>query len=289
MDLNQYKFFYVNGCSFTEGCGLEGPDKRDDSKIGFYEHLYGVKWKDKLEINYGTRLSQILNIPCHNDAVCGAGLDRMVRTTYEFIQQNWNNRKEFFIILEKIDPFRSDVYYAPDKKYYIVTSTHYREKNKTHFQYAATRYYDKNVVEEDKKKQDVFRNWFYNHYDMEEKFLQDERAFVGLYSFCKISDIKVFVMSPNTIYFPDVFDKNDIINFDGNYNENYDDPYNWCLRNKLTITDELELTKKEKNLWDYHPGYFGHIEYAKQIAKFLGCETNTEFLPKKIKIINGLI
>jgi hypothetical protein len=42
------------------------------------------------------------------------------------------------------------------------------------------------------------------------------------------------------------------------------------LRNKLTITDELkgELTGYE----DLHPGYFGHIEYAKELAKYL---TNT--------------
>lgn len=288
MDLSKYKYFYVNGCSFTEGCGLEGPEKRDDSKISFYEHLYGVKWNDKREINYGTRLSQILNIPCYNDAVCGAGLDRMIRTTYEFIQNNWGDRDKFFIILEKIDPFRSDVYYAPEKKYYIVTSTHYKEQNKTHFQYAATRYYDKGVVEEDKNKQDIFRSWFYNHYDMEEKYLQDERSFVGLYSFCKLNKIKIFVMSPNTVYFPNTFDKDDIISFNGDYKENYDDPYNWCYRNKLTITDELELTKKEKMLFDYHPGYFGHIEYAKKLAEFLGWRGDVN-LPIKKKLISGII
>jgi hypothetical protein len=289
MDLSKYKYFYVNGCSFTEGCGLEGPEKRDDSKMSYYEHLYNIRWKDKLDVNYATRLSQILNIPCVNDAACGAGLDRMIRTTYEFINQHWEERNEFFLILEKIDPFRSDVYYAPEKKYYIVTSTHFRDKNETHFQHATTRYYEKDLMEENDKKQNIFRNWFYNHYDVEEKYLQDERAFVGLYSFCKQAGIKVFVMSPNTIYFPDIFDKEDIVSFDGKYKDNFDDPYNWCLRNKLTITDELELTKKEKKLWDYHPGYFGHIEYAKQFAKFLGCQNNSDFLPKKNKIITGLI
>ena len=96
-------------------------------------------------------------------------------------------------------------------------------------------------------------------------------------------------MHPNTVYFSDVFDKEDIVSFNGSFKSDFDDPYNWCLRNELTITHELELTKKERKLWDYHPGYFGHIEYAKQMAKFLGCETNTDFLPKKVKNINGLI
>jgi hypothetical protein len=286
MDLSKYDYFYVNGSSFTEGCGLEGYNNREDSKIDYYTHLYGVKWEDKMEVNYGTRLSQIIGIPCYNDAACGAGLDRMIRTTYDFILKNWKDKDRFFIFLEKIDPFRSDVYYAPEKKYYIVTSTHFRDKNETHFQYAATRYYDKSVLIEDKQKQDIFRNWFYNHYDMEEKYLQDERAFVGLYSFCKLNNIKIFVYGGNSIYFEDCFDTNDIVKFENS--KGYDDPYNWCLRNELTITHELELTQKEKKLWDYHPGYFGHIEYAKQLANFLGWEGKVN-LPIKKKIINGLI
>lgn len=286
MDLSKYKYFYANGSSFTEGCGLETADKKERCVHPFYKELYGVEWKDKADVNYGARLSQIIGIPCYNDARCGAGLDRVVRTTYDFIQKNWKDRHEFFIILEKVDPFRADVYYKPMDEYFIVTSTYNHEKDITHFQYATRRYYEPSVKEEDEKLQSQFRTWFDNHFDIEEKFLQDEKAFIGLYSFCKLNGIKTFVMGPNDVYFPDCFEQSDIIRF-SDTNE-YDDPYNWCLRNKLTITHELELTQKEKKYWDYHPGYFGHIEYAKQLANFLGWKGKVN-LPIKQKIINGLI
>jgi hypothetical protein len=171
-------------------------------------------------------------------------------------------------------------------EYFIVTSTHNHEKDITHFQYATRRYYEPSVKEDDKKLQSQFRTWFDNHFDIEEKFMQDERAFIGLYSFCKLNEIKIFVMGPNDAYFGDCFEQSDIIRF-SDTNE-YDDPYNWCLRNKLTITHELELTQKEKKYWDYHPGYFGHIEYAKQLANFLGWNGKVD-LPTKKKIITGLI
>lgn len=286
MDLSKYKYFYVNGSSFTEGCGLEEPGRKEICVHPMYEKLYGVKWNNKGEVNYGKRLSEILNIPCHNDAVCGSGLDRVVRTTYNFILNNWEDRDKFFIILEKIDPFRADVYYKPMNEYFIVTSTHNKEKDITHFQYATRRYYEPSVKKEDETLQPEFRKWFDNHFDIEEKYLQDERNFIGLYSFCKMNNIKIFVMSANTVYFNECFDVNDIVKFDDN--GNYDDPYNWCLRNELTITHELELTLKEKKYWDYHPGYFGHIEYAKKLARFLGYEGDFN-LPDKKKIINGII
>lgn len=286
MDLSKYKYFYVNGSSFTEGCGLEEQGRKETCVHPFYKELYGVTWKDKTEVNYGKRLSEIIGIPCVNDAVCGSGLDRMVRTTYDFLLKNWADKDKIFVVLEKIDPFRADVYYAPMKEYFVVTATNNRQKNLIHFNYATRKYYEPSVKKHDDTLQPHFRTWFDNHFDIEEKYLQDERDFIGLYSFCKLNNIKIFIMSPNTYYFSECFDKNDIVKFDKTNSE--DDPYNWCLRNKLTITYELELTQKEKKYWDHHPGYFGHIEYAKKLARFLGYEGDFN-LPEKNKIIKGLI
>ena len=47
MDLSKYDYFYVNGSSFTEGCGLESADKKERCVHPFYKELYGVEWKDK--------------------------------------------------------------------------------------------------------------------------------------------------------------------------------------------------------------------------------------------------
>ena len=69
-------------------------------------------------------------------------------------------------------------------------------------------------------------------------------------------------MSPNDFYFKQCFNKEDIISFT-NYNVG-DDIAGWCKNNNLLIKDEIG-----NEFMDFHPGYFGHIEYAKELAKFL--------------------
>jgi hypothetical protein len=66
-------------------------------------------------------------------------------------------------------------------------------------------------------------------------------------------------MMHNTFYiFTNIISNDDILK---------DDIYDFCLKNKLTISDEI--SKFGIKTEDTHPGYFGHIEYAKQIYKFL--------------------
>jgi hypothetical protein len=260
MNFSKYNFFYVNGCSHTEGGGLEESKIKIDSVIPLYEKEYGITWNNRQDVNFGKRLEEIIGVKCINDAKSGGGVDRVVRTTYDFIFENWNDKNKFFIILEKPDSSRSDVYYTKNKKYFIVNSNMQKNK-KLKFAYATQEYYNKKHTENIEDLQ-IFENWFMNHYDFEEKSLQDEKAFLGLYSFCKLNSIKIFIMQPNSIIFNDCFDVDDIINFSNAKNCGID---NWCLKNKMTITDELKGM-----VTDYHPGYFGHIEYAKNLAEFLG-------------------
>jgi hypothetical protein len=75
-------------------------------------------------------------------------------------------------------------------------------------------------------------------------------------------------MMHNTFSFcPNVIDDRDIVFFE---KRDYDDIYNFCSRHKMTISDELSKFGIKTN--DNHPGYFGHIEYAKKLYKFLSSE-----------------
>jgi hypothetical protein len=265
MDLSKYKLFYVNGCSHVEGGGLEEKSLRPVYSIQpLYEKKFGITWNNRKEINFATRLSEIIGIPCINEGKSGGSADRVVRMTYDFLFDNWERKDEMFLILEKPDPGRSDIWLNQLKSYFIV-NTHKDERTGNLKVLKATReHWNAKFDPADWLERHKFQSWFENHYNFTEKFKQDEKWFIGLYSFCKLNNIKVFVMMKNEIYFDECFEKDDIIIFDG-YKPNTCDIETWVQKNGMTIYDEMD-----GNVDDQHPGYYGHIEYAKELAKFLG-------------------
>jgi hypothetical protein len=66
-------------------------------------------------------------------------------------------------------------------------------------------------------------------------------------------------MNHTEIYFKECFNSEDVIKLN--------DVLTFCKKHDLIITNE---TYGEFS--DYHPGYFGHIEYAKELSKILGWE-----------------
>jgi hypothetical protein len=260
-DFSKYKFFYVNGSSHTEGGGLEHPEIRHDSFRPAYEKYYNVTWKHVNEVNWGARLSEILKIPVINEAKSGGGPMRSIRMTYDFIHKNWNKRDEFFIILENPDASRCDVYHKKTNSYFIVNT----DANDEKLLNASRDYWNKNNRDEDNNLRDVFDNWVNNHYSLMNESNQNEKALIGLYCFCKLNGIKIFVTHNTYSFCPNVINNNDIVFFE---KKDYDDIYNFCVRFKLRIFDEIN--KFGVKTHDNHPGYFGHIEYAKKLAKFLG-------------------
>ena len=83
-------------------------------------------------------------------------------------------------------------------------------------------------------------------------------------------------MMYNDCYFNENYDIEDIIEFS--------DINSYCYKNKLTIKDE---TNGEFN--DYHPGFFGHIEYAKKLSSFLGWSGGYSDLPDYYNIKKNVI
>jgi hypothetical protein len=113
---------------------------------------------------------------------------------------------------------------------------------------------------------------------MKEHWLKVEREFVGLYSFCKQNGIGIKVMTGNDVYFKDCFEWNDIIKFSED-RRNYDIA-SWSHDNEKTIKDEIKGFST-----DGHPGYFGHIEYAKLLKNFL----DEKLKPSKITLNKNII
>lgn len=264
MDFSKYKYFYVNGCSHVEGGGLEEPSIRGDSVLPLYEKIYEVSWKNRTEVNFAARLSKLIGLDFVNHAKCGSGTDRVVRTTYDFIHENWKDRHNFFIILENPDPSRSDVYLNDAKDYFIVNSRN-DDKFEKIFSASVREYFNNEYRKTDYLYEDKLKSWFENHYSFNEKLKSDDRDFVGLYTFCKFHKIKIFVMNKTSLYFNNTFMTGDVIKFDEeDYNHWMFDINTWCRTKKLTIADELSGFSG-----DGHPGYFGHIKYADKLYEFL--------------------
>jgi hypothetical protein len=259
MDFTKYDFFYLNGCSHVEGGGLEEPSLKNDSVLPYYIENYNVSWNNRTEVNFGKRLEELTKVKCVNEAICGGGPERTIRMTYEFIHNNWNNRDKFFIILEKPDSSRFELFF--NEEYYIGNSSHIMNTNKTKFAFTTRNYFDKSKYKEDKEKQDIFLDYHDKFFSHTENVKKMDFAYAGLYSFCKMNNIKIYLMMQNDYFFNTCFDRRDIIQFE---NGELSDILTFCKKNKLTITDE---TKNTHN--DFHPGYFGHIEYAKELYKFL--------------------
>jgi hypothetical protein len=278
MSYKGYDLIYVNGCSHCQGGGLEEPAIRGDSIRPVYEKKYGVSWKDRVEINFANRLSELIGIPYINEAESGGGTDRVVRMTYNFLLENWSKRNKILLILEKPDASRSEVYFNKTESYYIVNSWHDGVKKTNQFNSATRAYFNRELEREDALDRGQFEKWFDNHFDIKEHWLKVEREFVGLYSFCKQNDISIKVMTGNDVYFKDCFHKDDIIKFKEN-NRNYDIA-TWCHDNKKTIKHEIEGYSN-----DGHPGYFGHIEYAKLLKEFL----DVKLKPSRIILNKNII
>lgn len=264
MDFLGYETFYVNGCSHSQGGGLEGLELKTDSVFPLYQKKWGVKkWGNRSELNFAARLSELIGIPHLNEAESGGGVERVVRMAYGWILDNWERKDKVFLILENPDPSRFEVYYRPLDEYFIVNSNLDASIDKAEFVSATRKYYNKKEVSnEDKNLESIFMKWFRNHANIKENLKKVERDFVGLYSFCKWNGIKIFPMTGNSVTFRECFDKNDIIKF-GNDEKNYD-ICSWACNTKQTIKDELD-----DEVQDMHPGYFGHIEYAKLLKTFL--------------------
>lgn len=264
-----YDFFYVNGSSHTAGGGFETLAQAGffgDKMITYYKEKYNVSWKSHYDVAFAAKLSKMIKVPSYNWAKQGGGLDRVVRLTYDFIDKFWKERHKFFIILETPDASRVDLYYNPIKDYLICNI------NPDQLMYGTPSYFPKpSNVEDCQSDVQFYQEKFYNYRNHHDK---NEFSLLGLYSFCKRANISIKLMSGiRTVQFPGMFLETDLIS--GTGSSDYD-IYDFAANNKLRIKDETngEIT-------DGHPGYFGHIEYAKFLKDWLDVNLEPAYEPTK--------
>lgn len=267
MSYKGYDFLYVNGSSHTAGGGFETHSEDGwfaEQMYLYYKKYYNITWKSYKDVNYAKRLSELLDIGLVNEAAQGGGLDRVVRLTYDFIESNWKKRHKFFIILETPDSSRLDLYYKPQKKYFICNSNAGAVLNGTPHYFPQP----KNI----ESFQPDFAFYHEKFYDHKEHHFSNERKLLGLYSFCKRENIAIKLMSGIRWMYKCYNQKDVISKLD---TEDYDLIY-WAMQNQKQIKHETN-----HEIIDGHPGYFAHIEYANIWKNWLEKNLEPAFIPNK--------
>ena len=71
--MKQFDLIYAMGCSYIQGCELNG-------------QIMGIHPEKYVENRFTEIISEKTNIPFFNDAVGGAGNDKIIRKTFDFVK-----------------------------------------------------------------------------------------------------------------------------------------------------------------------------------------------------------
>lgn len=267
MSYRGYELFYVNGSSHSEGGGFIEDCIDNNYKTAvkdFYKTTYNITWKSVNDFVWPSVLANRLKIPVVNEAACGGGSDRVIRMSYEFLEKNWNQRNQLFLLLELPSISRQEIYYNPHKKYFIINDQFEQQGEDIFYKFVSASYDYKTKMTDVTADNDLefYHRQFHNKFEYVKNL---ERKIIGLYSFCKQHSISIKLMTNLykngwTSYYSDFFQKEDIVS----YNTNDYEVSSWCYAKKLTVADETKGT-----LNDGHPGYFGHQYYAEFIGRWL--------------------
>jgi hypothetical protein len=269
----RFKNLYCNGCSTMAGGGLE-VIKTDLLK--YYKDTYGVEWKSERDIMWPKLVADHFGMQIYDYSKSGAGIERFVRETYEFINDYSQiiNETIFFIecpiIWNKVDIWSN--YYNE----YILCNTDLKydergkELNELRDIHLCKDYFYQSKLEimelenriKNELKSAMFEVWNPKKYT--EKIMQN---LIGLVSFMKLKNLEFYIL-PSAINITQLRRSvNDIdthfLNLEIDGEKYQHDFHNWQAH-KYTISKETNDI-----FIDTHGGYFAHKRWAEEVIKKL--------------------
>lgn len=269
----RFKHLYCNGCSTMAGGGLE-VTKTDLLK--YYKDTYGVEWKSERDIMWPKLVADYFNMEIHDYSKSGAGVERFIRETYEFINNNENilNETIFFIecpvIWNKIDVWSNE-----DNEYLICnTDLNYDERGKSlntlkDIHICKDYFYQSESEKKELEKRikgdlklAMFKTWNPKKYT--QKIMQN---LLGLICFMKLKNLEFYIL-PNAIEISYLEAnaggiQNNLLNLEINDEKYQNDFHNWQGQ-------RYTITKETNGIYiDGHGGYFAHKKWAEEVIKKL--------------------
>jgi|TARA_B100001093_G_scaffold514675_1_gene589261 hypothetical protein len=263
--MKKFKRLYTNGSSVTHGWPLCHSRYFDS-----YGEFYGIKpWKvvggeeqldSRININWPSRLAETMGVELIDESRGGGSSMRAMRMCMEYINKNLDSIDDTLFIIETTSGFRDEIYSNRlDRLFNVVTSNCIDPKDCTD---------DINDRAKIKEELESYFKYFVNenhHYNKEANY------FIGFFSLLKQMGCEFFIINQaikghTEKHYKQIYETlgvNDkIVKWDDT-----DCMVHWYWKEKkLHIGNDLE---KHNGDTDYHPGYFGHIEIAKKLHKWI--------------------
>lgn len=277
----KFKNLYCNGCSTMCGGGLEVVHK---DLLKYYEDRYGLKWNSERDIMWPKLVADNLQLNIHDFSKSGAGIERYIRETYDYIYEDFKRAEEtiFFIELPVIWN-KVDIWSNPHKRYLIcnidlVDNPIYESDGYVKGAFRDLHLCDDYFYQSEKERKEIEnelapalresfkKSWATKQY--EKKIIKN---LIGLLGYMKYKKYTFYIL-PSAInlgyiqqFIPDIYDN--ILLFsdvdDSELHINWDF-HNWASKNDMKITNETD-----GKFVDTHPGYFAHVKWAEMVTKFL--------------------
>ena len=274
--LNQkFNLAYFNGCSFTQGGGLETSldvdwNERDENGIEkplddgrrdvlkIYKEYYGIPyWKTRLDVAYPAIFADISKIQTINDAQSGGGIERIIRTTYDFISENWKERDKILLILELADFTRLEFYSNTFNQYTLFNYTIHPEKNIIDEWFNCRDYAKRTYSDDNNHLKPILKPFVDECLNPKQIFQKLTRELLTFLSFLKLNNITFYITED--LNYELIGMKEPIFS---DYVLPMGSPYLWAQNNRGRIVDEVPIE-------DVHPGVLGHRGYAKELVSYL--------------------
>jgi len=249
--IHNFNKIYANGCSFSCGGGLNYELVRKK-----YKDILNIYIDNYIEYAYPNVIANFLNVKIFNNAESGGSLNRVIRTTYQYIYNNQIDLNDTLFILEVPPGWRDEIYSNKLDRFMNVT-------------WGTIKFPDAgfndisngdNILDIKQIHSDLVSS-FNNFTNTDIEMQISMNNFLGLLSFMTLQNIK-FIIIDNVgfkTFLQSINYKNnfDFVWFEGKQMAD------WFMESKLTISDELGIKS------DGHAGIEGNIKIAEIILKYL--------------------
>lgn len=261
--MNNKKYLLTNGTSITAGGGFEEYAYRKDVRDAYKEK--GIELPDSmLECTYGYHLANHLGLELINIAKCGSGIDRLIRTTMDWLSNNEDKVKDTLFFFEFQPGIRVDQYVKEEEMYFIVNG-HIDDKGDYHFSFTKEWYFDDwdNMDIYDKRWGKTYIEYLKKFWDIDEAHKAEKRNMETFLGYIEALGVDYFFDGQHRLldefnydFYEKIKHKN-IINALGDKSI-----WQYGEENKLMIYHEVDNN-------DNHVGYNGNKIIANKLANYI--------------------